>query len=65
MAWYNDVWDYAKENALELAKMGGAGAKAYIDIKDQKRRNELEKLLIEITWLMLKQLVKRHKRLST
>ena len=42
MAWYNDVWDFAKENALELAKMGGAGAKAYIDIKDQKRRNELE-----------------------
>ena len=34
MAWYNDVWDFAKENALELAKMGGAGAKAYIDIKD-------------------------------
>ena len=42
MAWYDDVWDFAKENALELAKMGGAGAKAYIDIKDQKRRNELE-----------------------
>jgi hypothetical protein len=42
MAWYDDVWDYAKENALELAKIGVGGAKAYIDYKDQKRRNELE-----------------------
>ena len=42
MAWYNDVWDYAKENALELAKLGAGGAKAYIDYKDQKRRNEIE-----------------------
>ena len=42
MAWYNDVWDYAKQNALELAKIGAGGAKAYIDIQDQKRRNEIE-----------------------
>ena len=41
-AWYEDVWDYAKENALELAKIGAGGAKAYIDYKDQKRRNEIE-----------------------
>ena len=42
MAWYDDVWEYAKENATDLIKIGGSAGKAYLDYKDQKRRNELE-----------------------
>ena len=39
-AWYEDVWDFAKENALELAKMGGAGAKA------QRLGQKLDRVLV-------------------
>ena len=42
MAWYDDVWEYAKENATDLIKIGGSAGKAYLDYKDQKRRNEIE-----------------------
>ena len=42
MAWYDDVWEYAKDNAMDLIKIGGSAGKAYLDYKDQKRRNELE-----------------------
>ncbi len=57
MAWYDDVWDYAKENALEIAKIRVGGAKAYIDCKDQKRRKvALKHLQRSKTW---KCLVKR------
>ena len=42
MDWYDDVWEYAKENATDLIKIGGSAGKAYLDYKDQKRRNELE-----------------------
>ena len=33
---------WAKDNWQDLAKVGGAAAKSYIDYQDQKRRNEVE-----------------------
>ena len=45
MAWYNDVFKAAKETYDEykgLIDLGGSAGKAYLDYKDQKRRNELD-----------------------
>ena len=45
MAWYNDVFKAAKETYDEykdLIDLGGQAGKAYLDYKDQKRRNELD-----------------------
>ena len=39
---YNGILDWAVENWKDIAKVGGAAAKSYIDYKDQKRRNEVE-----------------------
>ena len=39
---YNGILDWAKDNWKDLAKVGGAAAKYYIDSKDQKRRNAVE-----------------------
>ena len=33
------IIEWAKDNWKDLAKVGGAAAKYYIDSKDQKRRN--------------------------
>ena len=39
---YNGILDWAVKNWKDIAKVGGAAAKSYIDYKDQKRRNEVE-----------------------
>ena len=36
------IIDWAAKNWQDLAKVGGAAAKSYIDYQDQKRRNEVE-----------------------
>jgi hypothetical protein len=39
---YNGILEWAVDNWKDIAKVGGAAAKSYIDYKDQKRRNEVE-----------------------
>ena len=36
------IWKWAKDNWKDLAKVGGAAAKYYIDSKDQQRRMDIE-----------------------
>ena len=45
MAWYDDIFKTAKDTYKEyktLIDLGGKAGKAYLDYKDQKRRNDLD-----------------------